>query len=533
MSKHSGGGGTGDTGYRSGGNGNGKLKGRRSRPGAKAPALDQTKSVSYSATVSDQIFSVSGDPSVTSKSPIPSAVEVTNNGSVPIILMLGYETYSDDTSDGVTEYLHTMVMPGASFLPPIRAVIRTGESTVIMDGTAVDNLAPDSNEYTDSTADIDSATAAGIVGNATNTTVYLEPYTSAANCTANLFRVGDLIRVRNEVMEVTAIGDKSDLANNYLTVKRDMYGTDGGTAAVDDDPVRFPFFNAYHDYDKYSVAQTDSNGKFKCFNLFGQGRSATESQGLIPGSFAVKFYDAGYRNLGLSGITSSTNTSLTASGSYWFKIAIDGGTAESINFTVDSSNTNWGGTNGVISKIQAALNDKYNNTASNTFNQKSTIGIVNGDVRFTSGQRLSTSAIALTAGVDGASASYNIFAQQNGWFPALANVPDAVAAKLPDDVIYDRITYSTSPNSTAFGYDDGWGNLQGMCSGSINYETGALDMQGCPVNAEFVVSALTNSVFSGRITESTTDRINVLVDVYANTTSVKATDGSVRIRAWR
>ena len=64
-------------------------------------------------------------------------------------------------------------------------------------------------------------------------------------------------------MEVTAIGDKSDLANNKLTVKRDMYGTDGGTAAVDDDPVRLVFFNAYHDYNKYSVAQTDSDGKFK------------------------------------------------------------------------------------------------------------------------------------------------------------------------------------------------------------------------------------------------------------------------------
>jgi len=400
-----------------------------------------------------------------------------------------------------------------------------------MDGTAVDNLAPDSNEYTDSTADIDSATAAGIVGNATNTTVYLEPYTSAANCTANLFRVGDLIRVRNEVMEVTAIGDKSDLANNYLTVKRDMYGTDGGTSAVDNDSTRLPFFNAYHDFDKYTLAQTDSNGKFKCFNFFGYGRAASGAQGLVPGSIAIKFYESGYQSLGLSGITSSTDSALTASGSYWFKIAIDGGTAESINFTVDSSNTNFGGTNGIITKIQDALNDKYKNTASNTFEQKSTVGIVNGDLRFTSGTHLSSSAIDLSAGVDGASASYNIFAQQNGRFPALANIRSAIAARLPDDVIYNRITFTTSPNAGVFLYDDGFGGLLGNGSGTINYETGAIDMKGCPVNAEFVVSVLHTSVFAGKLNEATGDRINSLVDIYANTPSQKW-NGSVKIRTF-
>ena len=381
---------------------------------AKVVSLEKTKSIGYNATTSDQIFAVSSTAASTTKESMPSSVEIENNGDVPIMLMVGYETYSDDTSDGVTEYLHTLLMPGEIYVPPVRAVIRTGESTVIMDGTPVDNLAPDSNEYTDSTADVDSATADGIVGHATSTRVYLEPYTSATNCTANLFRVGDLIRVRDEVMEVTAIGDKSDLANNYLDVKRDMYGTDGGTSAVDDDPVRLPFFNAYYDFDKYSVAQTDNNGRFKCFNMFGQGRALTGVQGITPGSFAMKFYQSGHQSLGLSGITSSTTTSLTAGGSYWLKIAIDGGTAEAINFTVDSSNTNWGGTNGVLSKIQTALDDKYNNTASNTFQQKSTVSIVDGDIRFTSGSHLSTSAIALTAGVDGASAAYNLFAQQNG-----------------------------------------------------------------------------------------------------------------------
>ena len=237
------------------------------------------------------------------------------------------------------------------------------------------------------------------------------------------------------------------------------------------------------------------------------------------------------QELGLSGITSSTNSGLTASGSYWFKIAIDGGTAESINFTVDSSNVNWGGTNGIISKINTALTDKYNNTASNTFQKKSLVSIVNGDIRFTSGQSLEASTIALTAGVDGASASYNLFAQQNGHWPAIANVPNAVDAKLPDDVTYDRITYATIPNSAAFVYDDGHARLVGAGRGTINYETGEIDMTGCPANAEFVVSALTNSAFSGKLNEGETNRINSMVEILANTPSQKWS-GSVKVTTY-
>ena len=152
---------------------------------------------------------------------------------------------------------------------------------------------------------------------------------------------------------------------------------------------------------------------------------------------------------------------------------------------------------------------------------------MNGDVRFTSGQRLSTSAIALTAGTDGASASYNIFAIQNGWFPALANVPDAVAAKLPDDVTYDPITYTTVQNSGAFGYDNGSGRIFGACSGTINYETGAVDIVSAPVNAEFVISALTNSAFSGKLNEAETNRINSMVEIVANTPNLKGSSSVI------
>jgi len=478
------------------------------------------KTISYDATNSEEILNIATTSTVTTtKEGIPRRVEIQNVGGVPLMIMAGYQEYSSDTAEsGNPEYLHTMIMPGETFSPPVRAIIRTGESSVIMDGTVVDNDAPHADKYTAS-----GALLAEEQNPASETDIEVDDGDGAT--AINLFRVNDLIRIDDEIMRVDSI------SGEVLTVTKGLFGTDS-VVHSNNDPVRFPFFNAYHDFDRYSVAQTDSSGRFKCFNFFGQGRSITASQGIIPGSVAIKFFTEGaFQNLGLSGITSSSTTSLTASGSYWFKIAIDGGTAEAINFTVDSSNTNWGGTNGVISKIQAALDDKYNNTTSNTFQQKSTIAIVNGDVRFTSGQRLSTSAIALTAGTDGASASYNIFAQQNGWFPALANVPDAIAAKLPDDVTYDRITYATIPNSGAFGYDNGNGRLSGMCTGTINYETGAVDMTGCPVNAEFVVTCLHSSAFSGKLNDATTDRINSLVNVLANTTSQKW-NGKVQTRIY-
>ena len=382
-------------------------------------------------------------------------------------------------------------------------------------------------EFSDGVADIDSATSAGIVGHATNTTVYLEPYTSAANCSANLFRVGDLIRVRNEVMEVTAIGAKAALATNTLTVKRDMYGTDGGTSAVDNDSTRLPFFNAYHDYDKYSVAQTDSIGKFKCFNFFGLGRAATGNQGIVPGSVAIKFYEAGYQSLGLSGITSGTNSGLSVSTEYGFDITVDGSgiNSDNMKFTTDSSNVNWGGTNGVISKIQAVLNTQYYTTSSPLIGKKVAVGIVGGDIRFTSGQHLSSSAMLLAAPSGGETTPFGV-----GAIPAIGSVRSPVAARLPDDVSYDRVTYTTSPNNV-FCYDDGYGNLLGKCTGTINYETGAIDMIGAPVNAEFVYSVAHTSAFSGKLAEAGTGRINGLIEILANTSNQKQS-GSVKLRTY-
>ena len=101
-----------------------------------------------------------------------------------------------------------------------------------------------------------------------------------------------------------------------------------------------------------------------------------------------------------------------------------------------------------------------------------------------------------------------------GRFPA--TIPSAVAAKLPDDLVYDRVTYESSPNENVFTYDDGYGNLIGMCSGTINYETGEIHMLGCPANGEFVYSCLHTSPFSGKANATDAAKMNKLKAIYGN-----------------
>mgnify|MGYP005814436129 FL=1 len=455
------------------------------------------------------------------------ALCVYNEGTVGVEIQFTYQEYKDNsnTDQGnsvdlgggatVTRYA-TLLLPAGDFiyLPNGRLLGYNADASGA-NATSISNTAPDSNEYTDSTADSDDGTGGDITGSASETKVFLEPYTSAANCTANLFHVGDLIRVNNEIMEVTAIGDKSDAANNYLTVIRGAHGSTAASDHADDADIRFPFFNAYNNYDKYTVAQTNKNGKFKAMNFFGYGRTLDNvSDGLVPGSVCFKFYNPGYQELGLSGITANTNSGLSPSTAMQFTISVDGGSAYDLDFTTDSSNVNFGGKNGVLSKIQDVFDTQYY-TSGNLFEKRVTVGIVNGDVRFTSGSTLSTSAIALG---DSSGGDTDIWAA--GRIPAVASVESAVAARLPEDTLRDRVTYEERPNIGSIMYDDGNGNLVGAGSGTINYETGALDFTA-GANAEFVISATYLSAHSGGTDVTTTSGDNHITSIGARSTNQK------------
>jgi hypothetical protein len=403
----------------------------------------------------------------------------------------------------------TMLLPAGEFIYlPNGRLISYAEDASGANATSVSNVAPNSNEYVDSTADVDTATDGAIASGTTTTTLYLEDGHS------KFFKRGDLVRLENEICEVTAVGTGADLANSTLTIIRGAYGSTAATHA-DDVAVRLPFFNAYNKFDKYSVAQTNKDGKFKAMNFYGYGRTGDAiADGLVPGSVCFKFYKPAYQELGLSGITANTNSGLASSQAYNINLTVDGGsTFVDLSFTTDSSNTNFGGKNGILSKLQDSLDTQYY-TAGNLFEKRVTVGIVNGDIRFTSGSHLSTSAILLAAPGSGTT-PFGV-----GRIPAIGDIESAVAAELPDDTLFDRVTYEERPNIGSIMYDDGNGNLVGAGTGTINYESGSVDFVG-PVNAEYVVSATYLSAHSGGTNVSTTNGYNHITSVGARSTNSK------------
>ena len=322
----------------------------------------------------------------------------------------------------------------------------------------------------------------------------------------DFFRVGDLLRFGDEIVEVTAI------STNDLTIRRGLYGSTAASHS-DNAVIRFPFFNAYSNYNKFTHTQTNESGKCKIHNLFGYGRSKTYPTGIVKGSFAMKFYNNGYQELGLSGITPNTESGLAASTAYAFNITVDGGsTFASLSFTTDASNTKFGGNNGVLSKIQSALDTQFY-TAGNLFEKGVTVSIVNGDIRFASTNRTRASAILLAAPSSGTT-PFGV-----GRFPAIGDIESAVEALLPDDTVFDKATYIEMKNQATFAYDDGKGNIVGSATGTINYETGMIDFTG-PAEAEFVASFNYDSAHSGGLNDSSNQE-NGIITISARSVNSK------------
>ena len=356
----------------------------------------------------------------------------------------------------------------------------------------------------------------------------------------DFFRVGDLIQVGSttgttatniEIMKVASITNTTT-----MVMERGLYGsitadkdaqTDSTNGVVVNAKTYFPFFNTQGDYDADHVnanaagyVKTNKNGRYTAQNLFGYGRSATYPTGIVKGSLALKFYNAGHQEVGLSGITANTETGLAASTTYQFNIAVDGGSVfVDLAFTTDASNGKFGGNNGVIGKIQTALDTQFY-TAGNLFEKKVTVGIVNGDLRFTSENKTRVSAIALAAPGSGTT-PFGV-----GRIPAIGSVDAAVAAKLPDDTVFSRDAYIESKNQNIFAYDDGKGAIRGACSGAINYETGAINITG-PANAEFVASFNYDSAHSGGVNE-TVNQQNTIKQISARSMNSKI-DAEVEI----
>ena len=429
------------------------------------------------------------------------SVIIKNSGDVGAEVQIQTETWSDATPDTNGGVVYKSYLIGAGeymYLPNFRQL---GYSADTSAGNAyvLDNKAPSAinsgNLYVDTGVNL------GAKIEDTDTTITVED--------AGVFSVNDLIQVgintttatRIEIMRVTA--KTAEDGETTLTVDRALYGTsaaDGDAqtnstnGAVDEANIYFPMFNAYDNNNQYSglaTASTDANGNFHIFNMFGYGRYAnTVADGIVAGSFSCKFYEAGHQGLGLSNVKLGDSTGLAVSTAYQFTIAVDGATAYDLDFTTDSSDVSF---RNVLKKIQDVFDTQYYTTSSNLFERKVFVGLdASGDVVFTSGQHLSTSAIALGDSSGGDADWWGV-----GRIPAVANVKGAVAARLPDDNIYDAKTNVSRPNKSKFAYDDGHGNIVGACTGKINYETGELLLQNAPSRADLVFSVAYGSAHSG------------------------------------
>ena len=467
------------------------------------------------------LLSVSGTKG-TATVPSIKAFCVYNEGDVSAEIQFKYQEWKNnsnvddansvDTGGGATvDRYATMILPSGDFfyLPHGRLIGYNADASAA-NATEISNTAPNSNMYVDSTADVDTATDGAIASGTTTTTLYLEDGHS------KYFKVGDLIRLENEICEITAVGTGADLANSTCTIKRGLFGSTAATHA-DDVAIRLPFFNMTADFDKFSVSQTDKNGIFHAKNFFGYGRTGDAiSDGIQAGSIAIKFYQSGYQEIGLSGITPNANSGLTVSTVYQFNITVDGGSAYALSFTTDTSNVNFGGKNGILNKIQDVLNTQYHTTASALNGKRISVGIVNGDIRWTFGERKSGSVIALTLGASGDDTTTELLAQAIGRFPAAAET--AVATSLPEDTIFDNETYEEIPNKAQIMYDNSLGGLVSpFGSGTINYETGAINIQAYS-DSEFQYVVTHSSGIGGRVSST---KANIIEEVFSRSTNEK------------
>jgi hypothetical protein len=462
---------------------------------------------------------------------------ICNEGEVTAEIAMNIASWTHGTPDanasaGGTD-LKRVLGAGEFFYMPNLSMLQFSAAQSAALGATLDNAVPDANLYLDSGVDSDDGTGDDITGSATETNLILEQ-----NNSTYYFYVGDLIRVNNEIMEVTAVGDDSDAANTNLTVVRGLYGSTAASDHADDAAIRIPFFNAYYDFDtalsgSSQLIMSDGQGKFKASNFFGKARTSLqydEGAGLVSGSVALKFYESAYAEVVFAKpITASTDSKITASTAYAFDLTIDDSSATNIAFTTSSS-VKFGGSDGIVRLMQDAIDTAFEGTAFGCV-----VSIVSGALRFTSKSHMqphdgTNGSLVLVAD---ASSGTDLFTGSVGIMPNDTAFPAPVKAKLPDDSIIDIASGRTTPNVDAFMYDDGHGNLvyQGSIVGTISYTTGAIDftIPSLPY-AQFVLNAAYDSALSGAVivqavhadtgissifARSTNSKINTTIGVYA------------------
>ena len=399
-----------------------------------------------------------------------------------------------DTASGIDETSYMTFLLGAGemmFSNQLRIINYSEVNSAALGDTSALALASDkvsaalssvSARGGDTTANIDGE------DNATATAIAVDDF-------AEKFRAGDYVFFdlsTDDVFKVVSVDSAT-----ALTVERGVLGYTAQTLTAGADLYMYAGSHLHNKgtEDEGGVTiRTDAQGRFKGMLLGDSGevpRGSTEgtsSRGIVAGSLAIQFPEHGaYQNLGVA-VGSTDSTGLAVSTTYNFKITnrVSGASATSadIPFTTDSSNVSWGK---VIELINQAFVDG---------NYDYTVGIVNGDVRFSAKKWVDGDTLLL---VDGSSS--------DPW--GVGNVPDTAAherpvpTRFPTATITDVTSGKKVKNLKHMLIDDGNGNLVGdIGRGTIDYDSCIVDFTGL-YRAEFKTAFDYGSVHSGIPTRAT------------------------------
>jgi len=276
---------------------------------------------------------------------------------------------------------------------------------------------------------------------------------------------------------------------------------------------------------------TDANGNYKNNTFLGTAcRSDNHIQGIVPGGQYIDFPVPVSQKLGLRGLTTKTSTGLTASTTYNFALNIDG-QRETISFTTDANNLNWGGINGVLSKIQSALSTKVKD---GSLYRNVTCTLENGDIVFkshTGGG--SWNGYCTNRGTDhrnttGASQVDIQDTASGNQFLGSGKVPGSMQPATSND-FKPTETLHPSTSEVINSYDnimidrgDGTMRRNSGGRGSINYETGAINLSGLPAWSQLQGYIIKNSAHCGQLDTVAGESRNGITEVYARSVNAKA-----------
>ena len=326
------------------------------------------------------------------------------------------------------------------------------------------------------------------------------------------------------------------------------FSADGLTAHIHELSLVWSLYNATGSAYTYVTGfwpGTDKNGN----GVFQQGLKSglarhgngTEQGAYVPGSLAIQFPEPAFVKLGLYNINSRTNSGLTASTSYCFDLHIDGQIVK-ISFTTDASNLAYGGSNGIVSKIQRAIDDKVR---SGDIRTNCLVEIENGDIVFKSqigggqfGGNFGNSPTASPFDARTGMSSVDIVDAgtpgSDTQFLGSGNVPDKTqwgsGNLYPSDTSLHPVTGATIKESSTYLIDKGDTSLEREQGGTatINYNTQKLEVFNCPPFSDLKYAVQANSALGGGYVDSNSSWSNGIVAVYARSVNSKS-DSLVKV----